>query len=304
MRLIHFKGYDCLVQKRQYDNGRPALQLIDAEDGSPIAKATVNLPDVPLGRNQVPSRTTPRTRGCWTPSSRQASSNRPARRSEPATSRCRSASFSRPFGRRLRSISWPSGRGQGAGEVGMTEAFPLHWPAGRPQTAILSGVASTSPSLWLATACSREIRMLGGTLPVLSTNIPLRKDGLPYANHRQPEDKGVAVYFTLNGNPMCFACDRWDSVADNVQAIQRRSRRPRYRTLGQRLYGRAGVHGLRGAARNVAHGEILGVAQLPHESRSKRRIVRKAGGTPGQGRHHEAMTGRTWRGTRPSTRAG
>lgn len=53
MTRVRFRDWDCLVQKRQYDNGRVALQLVDVEDGSPIAKATVNLPDVPLGKNQV-----------------------------------------------------------------------------------------------------------------------------------------------------------------------------------------------------------------------------------------------------------
>lgn len=53
MTHVRFKSWTCLVRKRQHDNGRPALQLIDAEDGSPIATATVNLPDVALGRNQV-----------------------------------------------------------------------------------------------------------------------------------------------------------------------------------------------------------------------------------------------------------
>jgi hypothetical protein len=53
MTPVRFKSWDCIVRKRQYDNGRPALVLVDAEDGSPIATATVNLPDVPLGRNQV-----------------------------------------------------------------------------------------------------------------------------------------------------------------------------------------------------------------------------------------------------------
>jgi hypothetical protein len=66
-----------------------------------------------------------------------------------------------------------------------------------------------------------EIRMLGGGLPVLSTNIPLRRDGLPYANHRQPDDKGVAVYFTYKGRQMCFACDKWDKVEDNIQAVRK-----------------------------------------------------------------------------------
>jgi hypothetical protein len=53
MTRVRFRDWVCLVRKRQYDNGRLALQLIDAEDGSPIATATVNLPDVPLGKNQV-----------------------------------------------------------------------------------------------------------------------------------------------------------------------------------------------------------------------------------------------------------
>lgn len=53
MTKVRFKDWDCIVQKPQYENGRPALQLVDAEDGSPIAEATVNLPDVPAGPNQV-----------------------------------------------------------------------------------------------------------------------------------------------------------------------------------------------------------------------------------------------------------
>ena len=53
MTRVRFRDWDCIVQKRQYENDRPALQLVDAEDGSPIAKATVNLPDTPAGPNQV-----------------------------------------------------------------------------------------------------------------------------------------------------------------------------------------------------------------------------------------------------------
>lgn len=52
-KTVKFRDWNCVVVKREYDNGRPALQLIDAEDGSPIARATVNLPDVELGPNQV-----------------------------------------------------------------------------------------------------------------------------------------------------------------------------------------------------------------------------------------------------------
>jgi hypothetical protein len=51
--LVHFRDWDCILQKLRYENGRPALRLVDAEDGSPIAKATVNLPEVPAAANQV-----------------------------------------------------------------------------------------------------------------------------------------------------------------------------------------------------------------------------------------------------------
>lgn len=64
-----------------------------------------------------------------------------------------------------------------------------------------------------------EIRSLGGRDPIISTNLPLRRDGLPYANQGQLPDPGVAVHFTYKKRPMCFACDRWAKVEDNMHAI-------------------------------------------------------------------------------------
>lgn len=51
MTRVKFKDWDCTVEKRYYLNGRVALYLVD-EDG-PVATATVNLPDVNLGKNRV-----------------------------------------------------------------------------------------------------------------------------------------------------------------------------------------------------------------------------------------------------------
>lgn len=64
-----------------------------------------------------------------------------------------------------------------------------------------------------------EIRRLGGRLPIISSNLQLRQDGLPYANQRQPTDAGVAVYFTYKEKQHCFACDQWNKVEDNLFAI-------------------------------------------------------------------------------------
>jgi hypothetical protein len=51
--------------------------------------------------------------------------------------------------------------------------------------------------------------------------VQLRQDGLPYANRRAPSDTGAAVYFSYKGRQMCFACDKWQDVYDNIYAISK-----------------------------------------------------------------------------------
>lgn len=65
-----------------------------------------------------------------------------------------------------------------------------------------------------------EVRRLGGTNLVISSNFTLRQDGLPRAGQRQPDDRGVAVYFSRKKQPFCFACDKWMTVEDNLWAIK------------------------------------------------------------------------------------
>lgn len=102
----------------------------------------------------------------------------------------------------------------------MIEAYPLSWPFGKlrnnnPQRSRFAVSFAKSRDELM-----REIDLLGGQLPVLSSNIPLKRDRLPYAGQKEPDDKGVAVYFTLKKQQFCFACDRWDKVGDNIQAIR------------------------------------------------------------------------------------
>lgn len=102
----------------------------------------------------------------------------------------------------------------------MTEAYPLQWPVGRPR---ISRKERSRFDVSFAKARDelfRELSLMGARLPVLSTNIPLRRDGLPYANQPEPDDTGVAIYFTWKDRQMSFACDRWDRVRDNIQAIR------------------------------------------------------------------------------------
>lgn len=55
---------------------------------------------------------------------------------------------------------------------------------------------------------------------VISTNVQLRRDGLPYSNQREPSDTGVAVYWeNKHKKRLVLACDKYDTVGDNLYAI-------------------------------------------------------------------------------------
>jgi hypothetical protein len=132
------------------------------------------------------------------------------------------------------------------------EAYPLHWPPHRPRTKAADrrrasfhriekesykrgdgtmGTWNRAKDVTVAVGRERllsEIRAFTKTgrpwvinpdKVIISSNVPTRLDGLPYSNAREPEDPGMAVYFTMNGQQHCLSCDKWDRVADNLNAI-------------------------------------------------------------------------------------
>lgn len=103
----------------------------------------------------------------------------------------------------------------------MTEAFPLQWPDHQPRSKRRQRSQFNTSFAKARDSLMAELRRMGARLPVLSTNVELRRDGLPYAGMKEPTDPGAAIYFEWKGRPMAFACDRWDRVKDNVQAIRK-----------------------------------------------------------------------------------
>jgi hypothetical protein len=107
----------------------------------------------------------------------------------------------------------------------MIEAYPLYWPEGRKRLARWDRTDAKFDTSFARARDNivREVQLLVGKYTkldvIISTNIPLRRDGLPLANYRAVEDTGVAVYFTYKKRQMCFACDRWLKIEDNMQAI-------------------------------------------------------------------------------------
>lgn len=111
------------------------------------------------------------------------------------------------------------------------DPFPLQWPDGFARTrsdARLRSRFGVRGQVSFSAARQDlllELGRLGAANVVLTTDLPVRHDGLPYASgSRAPADPGVAVWFVLadargNNQERVFACDRWLSHAENMQAI-------------------------------------------------------------------------------------
>ncbi len=101
----------------------------------------------------------------------------------------------------------------------LIEAYPLCWPVHRPRARYRESARFKTTLGRAIDNVQREVMLLGGINLVISSNQPLNRDGTPSARRTYIGDEGVAVYFGLNKKPMCFACDRWDKIEDNMQAI-------------------------------------------------------------------------------------
>lgn len=114
----------------------------------------------------------------------------------------------------------------------MTQSYPLHWPAGWPRTKARAtarffehkdrGGYVGQKSLSIATAVERleaELDAIGARNEVLSSNLERTLSGRPRGDRGEPGDPGVAIYFERKGKPIALACDRWNRVADNINAI-------------------------------------------------------------------------------------
>jgi hypothetical protein len=103
------------------------------------------------------------------------------------------------------------------------EAYPLQWPEGWARTAPgkrKNSAYKVTPGRALDDLIE-AVQKLGGKLPIVSSNLPTRKDGLPYINAMQTasEDPGVAVYWVRAGKQEVMACDRWSKPWENMRAI-------------------------------------------------------------------------------------
>lgn len=102
----------------------------------------------------------------------------------------------------------------------MRAPYPLQWPDGwkrtqagsRRRATFQQGLAAARDGL------VRQLELLGAANGMITSDLPVRADGLPYADGRA-SDPGVAVWFVLDGKERVFACDKWIGHAANMRAI-------------------------------------------------------------------------------------
>lgn len=128
----------------------------------------------------------------------------------------------------------------------MRKPYPLQWPEGWPRTPAESRVespfykarANGAPNAITGRVSTQrhalpfnethadlrnELRRLGAANYVITTDLPLKSDGTPYASSKIG-DVGIAVWFLLpdtkgNVSERVLACDKWRTHADNMYSI-------------------------------------------------------------------------------------
>lgn len=103
--------------------------------------------------------------------------------------------------------------------------YPLAWPAGWKRTAY--GARKSHPFARELSfdrarqSLTDELKRLRAINATMSSNVPIRGDGMPYADaaRRRMDDPGVAVYFMFKNRPMVMAQDAYYDVAANFRSL-------------------------------------------------------------------------------------
>jgi hypothetical protein len=103
----------------------------------------------------------------------------------------------------------------------MIEAFPLDWPIGykRTRNRINSKFKQTMDEA--QNFLRAEINRLGGKGLIVSSNIPIRKDGGLYADwmNKRIDDPGIAIFFKYQEKEVTMCCDQYERVWENIYAL-------------------------------------------------------------------------------------
>jgi hypothetical protein len=64
-----------------------------------------------------------------------------------------------------------------------------------------------------------ELRLLGATNILVSSNLSTRSDGLLHGDPRRLDDPGISVWFRYKNKQVVMARDNFSSVAGNLRSL-------------------------------------------------------------------------------------
>ena len=103
----------------------------------------------------------------------------------------------------------------------MIEAFPLYWPTAYKRTKSRRWSRFKVTMDKAQRFLRDELLRMGATGLIISTNIPVRKDGMLYTDwmSKKIDDPGVAIYFKYKGKDVSMCCDQYEKIWENIYAL-------------------------------------------------------------------------------------
>lgn len=103
----------------------------------------------------------------------------------------------------------------------MIEAYPLQWPIGYKRTASRSGSSFKQIPDKAQIFLRSELQRMGAKEVIVSSNVPVRKDGYLYADITATNisDPGIALYFKYKGKDIVMCCDSYLKPWENIYAL-------------------------------------------------------------------------------------
>jgi hypothetical protein len=99
----------------------------------------------------------------------------------------------------------------------------LHWPQGYLRAKYRKDSPYKVSTEAALNDLLSELRLMGAKHVIVSSNVPLRRDGTMYRGDHSDSampDPGVAVYwYTRDGRPLVAPFDGWRTVRENVRAV-------------------------------------------------------------------------------------
>jgi hypothetical protein len=99
------------------------------------------------------------------------------------------------------------------------DPYPLQWPPTWTRAKFRQAPKFIARFAQDRDSVIRQLKMRGGSHVVITSDLPIRMDGLPYAN-ATCSDPGIAIYWVEKGHEHVIACDRWRTAAQNLRAIE------------------------------------------------------------------------------------